>query len=45
VHSEGTATQAEATAQQIKRLTVRFSESETLKESLKKANFVAVDSL
>lgn len=44
-HAEGAATQAEVTAQQIKRLTVRFSESEALKDALKKATFVAVDSL
>ncbi|MDR0560665.1 MAG: HU family DNA-binding protein [Prevotellaceae bacterium] len=44
-HSEGAATQAEVTARQIKRLTIRFSESDATKEELKKATFIAIDSL
>lgn len=44
-HCSGVETKAEVSAQQIKKLTVRFSESEGLKDSLKKATFVAVDSL
>jgi predicted histone-like DNA-binding protein len=37
VHSEGAATEAEVSANKIKKLTVRFTESGELKESIKKA--------
>jgi predicted histone-like DNA-binding protein len=45
VKSEGAATEAEVTATQIKHVNIRFTASETLKESLKKATFTAVESL
>lgn len=45
VHAEGAETKEAVTSKQIKKLTVRFSESEALKEGLEKATFIAVDSI
>jgi predicted histone-like DNA-binding protein len=44
-HSEGSATEAEATANKIKNVNLRFAASEGLKDTLKKATFTAVESL
>jgi nucleoid DNA-binding protein len=44
-HSEGVATEEEVTATQIKNVNVRFTASEALKDALKKATFIAVESL
>jgi predicted histone-like DNA-binding protein len=44
-HSEGAATEAEVSANQIKNLNVRFTVSEELKEAIKKATFKEVSSL
>jgi predicted histone-like DNA-binding protein len=45
VHSEGSATEAEVTANKIKNVNLRFAASENMKETLKKATFIAVESL
>jgi predicted histone-like DNA-binding protein len=45
VKSEGAATETEVTATQIKHVNIRITASETLKEALKKATFMAVESL
>jgi predicted histone-like DNA-binding protein len=44
-HSRGVATEAEVTAALIEKLTVRFSESEEVKDNVKKATFKDVSSL
>ncbi|MDR1985311.1 MAG: HU family DNA-binding protein [Prevotellaceae bacterium] len=44
-NASGVATEAEVTAAQIKKLNVRFSESEELKDAVKKATFKDVASL
>jgi predicted histone-like DNA-binding protein len=45
VSSEGVATETEVTATQIKHVNIRFTASETLKEALQKATFMAVETL
>ncbi|MDR1274649.1 MAG: HU family DNA-binding protein [Odoribacteraceae bacterium] len=44
-HCEGADTKAEVTAARVKKLTVRFTESEALKSALGKAQFVSAESL
>jgi len=44
-HCEGVPAKSTVTAQQIKSVSVRFTQSQALKDSLKKASFKAVDSL
>ncbi|MDR1882911.1 MAG: HU family DNA-binding protein [Prevotella sp.] len=44
-NTEGSATEAEVSAAKIKKLNVRFSESEELKEAIKKATFKDAASL
>jgi predicted histone-like DNA-binding protein len=43
--SEGSATENEATASKIKRVNVRFTESEELKTAMKKATFTDISTL
>jgi predicted histone-like DNA-binding protein len=43
--SEGSDTEAEVTANKIKKINVRFTESEALKAAMKKATFIDISSL
>jgi predicted histone-like DNA-binding protein len=45
ISSEGSATEEEVTANNIKKLNLRFTESEEFKAALKKATFVDISSL